>query len=134
MRNYLKKTRFIRSSMRPNFWDICQSPRETIEPIPPEEGTQTFNHYFLNSPSFELVAMKRKGLKSKVYTIGLKDYIAYFFERLFLAGFIFFTRFIPITYLYPGAARIGKIGVVLSPAYKKRVLGNLNLAFGKEKR
>lgn len=78
--------------------------------------------------------MKRKRLRPKVYTIGLKDYIAYFFERLFLACFIFFTRFIPITYLYPVADRIGKIGAVLSPAYKQRVLGNLNLAFGKEKK
>jgi Lauroyl/myristoyl acyltransferase len=78
--------------------------------------------------------MAQKRLRSKVYTVGLKDYIAYFFERLFLAGFIFFTRAIPITYLYPVAARIGKIGAVLSPAYKQRILGNLNLAFGKEKK
>jgi len=78
--------------------------------------------------------MARKTLRSKLYTVGLKDDIAYFFERLFLAFFIFFTRFIPIKYLYPVAARIGKIGAVLSPAYKQRVFGNLNLAFGKEKK
>ncbi|WAC08978.1 MAG: lysophospholipid acyltransferase family protein [Thermodesulfobacteriota bacterium] len=78
--------------------------------------------------------MAQKRSRPKVYTVGLKDYIAYFFERLFLACFIFFTRFIPITYLYPAAARIGKIGAVLSPAYKQRILGNLNLAFGKEKK
>jgi hypothetical protein len=52
--------------------------------------------------------MAQKRSRPKVYTVGLKDYIAYFFERLFLACFIFFTRFIPITYLYPAAARIGK--------------------------
>ena len=78
--------------------------------------------------------MARKRLRPKVYTVGLKDYIAYFFERLFLACFIFFTRFIPIKYLYPVAARIGKIGAVLSPAYKQRVLGNLNPGFWKRKK
>jgi KDO2-lipid IV(A) lauroyltransferase len=78
--------------------------------------------------------MAQKRLRSKVYSVGPKDYIAYFFERLFLACFIFFTRFIPITYLYPVATRIGKTGAVLSPAYKQRILGNLTLAFGKEKK
>ena len=78
--------------------------------------------------------MAKKRLRPKVYTIGLKDYIAYFFERLFLAFFIFFTRFIPIKCLYPVAARIGKIGAMLSPPYRKRVVGNLTLAFGKEKK
>jgi KDO2-lipid IV(A) lauroyltransferase len=78
--------------------------------------------------------MVKKKFAPKVYKVGFKDYIIYFFERLFLACFIFFTRFISITYLYPVAARIGKTGAVLSPAYKQRVLGNLNLAFGKEKK
>jgi Kdo2-lipid IVA lauroyltransferase/acyltransferase len=78
--------------------------------------------------------MKRKRLRPKVYTVGLKEYIPYFFERLFLAGFIFVTRFITIKYFYPVAARIGKIGAALSPSYRQRVVGNLTLAFGKEKK
>ncbi|HPD60289.1 MAG TPA: hypothetical protein PKV48_00810 [Thermodesulfobacteriota bacterium] len=73
-------------------------------------------------------------MQPKVYIVGLKDYIPYFFERLFLAFFIFFTRFIPIKYFYPVTAGIGKIGAMLSPSYRKRVVGNLNLAFGKEKK
>jgi KDO2-lipid IV(A) lauroyltransferase len=78
--------------------------------------------------------MAQKRFRHKVYTVGLKDYIPYFFERLFLAGFIFFTRFLPIKYLYLVAAGLGKIGAVLSPSYRQRVLGNLTLAFGKEKK
>lgn len=75
----------------------------------------------------------RQSLRSKVYKVGLTDYILYFFERLFLAGFVFVTRFVPITRLYPIAEGIGKIVASVSPAYRQRVMGNLTLAFGKEK-
>jgi len=78
--------------------------------------------------------MPRKKFGPKVYNVGLIDYILFFFERLFLAFFIFFTRFFSIKHLYPLAARIGKLGTVLSPSYRQRVLGNLTLAFGKEKK
>ena len=78
--------------------------------------------------------MAQKRLRPKVYSVGLKDYILYFFERLFLAGFIFFTRFISIKFFYPFASCIGKIGTMLSPSHRQRVFGNLNLAFGKEKK
>lgn len=78
--------------------------------------------------------MAKKRYRPKTYNVSPLDHTLYFFERLFLAFFIFFTRFIPIKYLYPLAARIGKIGAKLSSAYQQRVLGNLSLAFGKEKK
>ena len=130
----LKENLVYKKLYETQFLGYMSKPAEAIEPIPSEDKSTDVNYSCLSSPSFELIAMARKRLRPKVYTVGLKDYIAYFFERLFLAGFIFFTRFIPITYLYPVAARIGKIGAVLSPAYKQRVLGNLTLAFGKEKK
>ena len=77
--------------------------------------------------------MARK-FRPKVYNIGLKDYILYFFERLFLVFFIFLTRFLPIKRLYPVATLIGTIGSHLSSPYQERVLGNLTLAFGTEKK
>lgn len=65
--------------------------------------------------------------------IRLKDYILYFLERLFLGFFIFLTTFIPIKYFYPLAEFIGFIGSYLFPRQRSRVIGNLNLAFGREK-
>jgi len=77
--------------------------------------------------------MPKKSIKPKIYKVEVKDYILYFFERIFLAVFVFLTRFIPIKYFYPLATLIGKIGSFIFPPYKRRVLGNLELAFGPEK-
>jgi len=65
--------------------------------------------------------------------IGLLHYVLYFFERLFAAFFIFFAKILPLKYSYALARLLGNTAAHFSPRHRRRVLGNLNLAFGNEK-
>ena len=65
--------------------------------------------------------------------IGLIRYIFYFFERLFMTFFSFITRILPIRYMYPLAEFIGVRGLYRFPNHRRRVMGNLDLAFGADK-
>lgn len=61
------------------------------------------------------------------------EFILYFFERLFSAAFIFAGRFLSLRRFYPLAELLGNVGAVLFPFHRRRVMGNLLLAFGVKK-
>jgi len=65
--------------------------------------------------------------------IGPIHYILYFFERLFAAFCIFFAKMLPLKYSYALARLLGNTASHFSPRHRRRVLGNLNLAFGSGK-
>jgi Kdo2-lipid IVA lauroyltransferase/acyltransferase len=60
-------------------------------------------------------------------------FILYFFERLFSAAFILVGRVVALRHFYPFAELVGTAGVSLFPFHRRRVMGNLQLAFGGEK-
>jgi len=57
----------------------------------------------------------------------------YFFERILVSLFIFISRILPLKFIYPLSEFIG---TMISPflfSHRRRVMGNLDLAFGSEK-
>ncbi|MBW1678711.1 MAG: lysophospholipid acyltransferase family protein [Deltaproteobacteria bacterium] len=65
--------------------------------------------------------------------IGPIRYISYFFERLCFAFSVFLFRILPIRYIYLLAKFTGIAVSYLIPGHRRRVMGNLYLAFGAEK-
>lgn len=64
---------------------------------------------------------------------GAIEFILYVVERLFSAGFILAARVVPLRYVYPVAELLGNAGALIFPFHRRRVMGNLELAFGQEK-
>jgi len=65
--------------------------------------------------------------------IGPLDYLFYSCERFFSYSFALLTQVVPLKCLYPVAELLGTLASLVIPHHRRRVVGNLNLAFGDEK-
>jgi len=65
--------------------------------------------------------------------VKLLSYVLYFFERLLAACCISCGRLLPLKYHYAAATLVGTAVSRLVYRLRRRVMGNLNLAFGSEK-
>ena len=64
---------------------------------------------------------------------GLLDYLFYSCERFFSCSFVLLAQVMPLKCFYPVAELLGTLTSLLIPRHRRRVVGNLNLAFGDEK-
>jgi len=64
---------------------------------------------------------------------GLLDYFLYSCERLFSYLFVLLAGVMPLRCFYPAAELFGSLASFLIPRHRRRVMGNLDLAFGDEK-